>query len=103
MGVKLRHEESFSQDLEERFLRRKSDIVLTLRAIETKPTALAARQDYHSNLTLTNQIVTRCSMHRFFVRGHFNLREALLLLNCIKSVIILCADRRRGFSLRVSH
>ena len=59
MGIKLRLEEPLGQDLEERFLRRESNIVLSLWAIETKSAALATGQYHHSNLTLANQVVTR--------------------------------------------
>ena len=56
--VQLSTKKTLSQDLEERFLRRQSDVELAFRAIEAKAATLTTGKDNHTNFSLTYELVS---------------------------------------------
>ena len=84
MSVHLSSKESFSEDLEKRFLRGKIDIVLALRSIETKPAALATCKDNHTDLATPDKLITLSIVNRFIVARQVCGIDDAFWFDCIK-------------------
>ena len=84
MSVHLSSKESFSEDLEKRFLRGKIDIVLALRSIETKPAALATCKDNHTDLATPDKLITLSKVNRFIVARQVCSIDDAFWFDCIK-------------------
>ena len=84
VSVHLRSKESFSEDLEERFLWWKIDIVLPLRSIEAEPATLTTSKDNYTDLTNPDKLVSLCLINRFIVAWQVCSINDALWFNCIE-------------------
>ena len=101
VSIHLSSKESLSEDLEERFLWGKIDIVLPFRSIEAEPAALASSKDNYTNLATPDKLITRGLVDRFFVARQVCRINDALRLNRIENrftAIFLV-----GVVLRISH
>ena len=82
--VHLSSKESFSEDLEERFLWRKVDIVLALGSIEAESTALATSKDDYTNFATPDKRVSFSLVDRFIVAWQVCGIDNTFWFDCIK-------------------
>ena len=93
MSIHLHFEESFGEDLEDRFVRRKADVEFALRSIESKSTSHAASDDDDRSLVLLNELVANSDVGASVNFVHVTLGVDVLRLDCIKTKLLVSISR----------